>query len=105
LIGELESLDAPAAVARLPAGPGHGGEDALEVLERMRAAAPDDPFWRGVAEARVEPRQVVVRFHEGLVPREVEVGPTRLECHLYDDEALESAKRAAAGRDVTEDGA
>jgi hypothetical protein len=38
----------------------------------------------------------VVRFHEGLEPRDVEVGEARLQCHLYDPEALERAKRAAA---------
>jgi hypothetical protein len=65
----------------------------------MRAEAPDDPFWRGVAETRVEPHRVVVRFHEGLEPRDVEVGSTRLQCHLYDDEALEQAKQAAASQD------
>jgi oligopeptide/dipeptide ABC transporter ATP-binding protein len=96
LIGELGSLDAPATVARLEAAPGHGGELVLEVLERMRAEAPDDPFWRGVAEMRVEPRHVLVRFHEGLEPRDVEVGSTRLQCHLYDEQALERAKQAAA---------
>jgi oligopeptide/dipeptide ABC transporter ATP-binding protein len=99
LMGELDSLDAPATVARLGAAPGDGGELVLEVLERMRAEAPDDPFWRGVAETRVEPRQVVVRFHEGLEPRDVEVGSTRLQCHLYDEQALERAKQASATRD------
>jgi len=43
LIGDLDSLDSPATVARLEAAPGHGGERALEMLERMRAEAPDDP--------------------------------------------------------------
>ena len=66
-------------------------------VERLRAEAPGDPFWKGVAETRVEPRQVVVRFHEGLEPRDVEVGEARLQCHLYDPEALERAKQAAAG--------
>jgi hypothetical protein len=37
----------------------------------------------------------VVRFHDGLEPRDVEVGSTRLRCHLYDDQALEQAKQAA----------
>jgi oligopeptide/dipeptide ABC transporter ATP-binding protein len=95
LIGDLGLLDEPATVARLEAGNGHGGQNALEVLERMRSEAPDDPFWRGVAETRAEVRHAVVRFHEGLVPRDVEVGSTRLQCHLYDDQALQRAKRAA----------
>jgi oligopeptide/dipeptide ABC transporter ATP-binding protein len=94
-IGNLDSLDDPATVARLEAAPGHGGELAMEVIERMRGEAPDDPFWRGVAEMRTESRHVVVRFHEGIQPRDVEVGRTRLQCHLYDDEALARAKQAA----------
>ena len=44
---------------------------------------------------RTEPRRVVVRFHDGLQPRDVEVGRSRLQCHLYDDEALARAKQAA----------
>jgi oligopeptide/dipeptide ABC transporter ATP-binding protein len=100
VIGDLESLDEPGTEARLQAAPGHGGELAMEVIERLRAEAPDDPFWRGVAETRVEPRQVVVRFHEGLEPRDVEVGEARLQCHLYDPEALERAKQAAAATRV-----
>ena len=39
----------------------------------------------------------MVRFHDGLEPRDVEVGHSRLQCHLYDDEALARAKQAAAG--------
>ncbi len=97
VIGDLDSLDDPGPVARLEAASGHGGELAMGVIERMRAEAPDDPFWRGVAEIRTEPRQVVVRFHDGLKPRDVEVGHSRLQCHLYDDEALVRAKQAAAG--------
>jgi oligopeptide/dipeptide ABC transporter ATP-binding protein len=98
VIGALDSLDEPSTTARLQAAPGHGGELAMDVIERMRAEAPDDPFWRGVAETRVEPRQVVVRFHEGLKPRDVKVGEARLQCHLYDQEALERAKQATASR-------
>jgi oligopeptide/dipeptide ABC transporter ATP-binding protein len=95
VIGDLDSLDDPGTVGRLEAAPGHGGELAMDVIERMRAEAPDDPLWRGVAEIRTEPRQVVVRFHEGLEPRDIEVGRSRLQCHLYDDEALARAKQAA----------
>jgi oligopeptide/dipeptide ABC transporter ATP-binding protein len=97
LIGDLDVLDQPALAARLQAAPGHRGEQVSEVLDRLRADAPDDPFWRGVARIEVEPGHVVVRFHEGLDPRDVEVGETRLQCHLYDQEALERA-RAAAGQ-------
>jgi oligopeptide/dipeptide ABC transporter ATP-binding protein len=95
VLGELDTLDVPSGDARLEASPGHSGEEAAEIVERLRADAPDDPFWKGVAETRVEPDAVVLSFHEGLVPRDVEVGETRVECHLHDDEAL---ARAAAVR-------
>ncbi len=98
VIGELDSLDEPATVARLEAASGHGGELVMEVLERMRSQAPDDPFWKGVAETSVEPRGAVVRFHDGLVPRDVEAGQARVECHLYDERALAQAREATAGR-------
>jgi peptide/nickel transport system ATP-binding protein len=95
LIGNLDLLDVPAMEARLEAAPGQSGNQAADVLERLQAGAPDDPFWRGVAETRVEERAVVVRFHDGLDPRDLEVGEARVQCHLYDEEALERSKQAA----------
>ena len=88
LIGDLEALDEPATEAFLPAASGHRGEDAKRVLDALRAEAPDDPFWKGVTAIEVEPRGVRVRFHDGVVPREVEDGNARVRCHLYDPEAL-----------------
>jgi hypothetical protein len=67
----------------------------LEIVERLRADAPDDPFWRGVAEVSAEPGGVEVRFHEGIEPRNLPVGESRVECHLYDAEALARAKELA----------
>jgi hypothetical protein len=66
-----------------------------EVLERLRADAPEDPFWKGVAGIDVDAEGVSVRFHEGLDPRDVESGGARLQCHLYDDEALARARQLA----------
>jgi hypothetical protein len=42
----------------------------------------------------VESQGVRVRFHEGIMPRDLEQGPARVRCHLYDDEALARAKAA-----------
>jgi hypothetical protein len=39
---------------------------------------------------------VAVRFHDGLVPRDVEVGKARVQCHLYDEQALARAREVAA---------
>jgi peptide/nickel transport system ATP-binding protein len=99
LIGDLDVLDTPAGEARLPAASGHSGEEVGRVIERLRADAPDDPFWKGVAETRVEAEEAVVRFHEGIVPQDVEAGETRVQCHLYDDHALERARIAAGDGD------
>jgi oligopeptide/dipeptide ABC transporter ATP-binding protein len=93
LIGDLDALHAPALECVLPAADGHSGTDAMEVLDGMRRDAPDDPFWKGVADTAVESDGVRIRFHEGIVPREVDEGGAKVRCHLFDDEAL-----AAAGR-------
>jgi hypothetical protein len=60
----------------------------------MRADAPDDPFWKGVASTEIEATGVRVRFHEGLEPRDLDLDGTRVQCHLHDPEALEAARRA-----------
>jgi oligopeptide/dipeptide ABC transporter ATP-binding protein len=96
VIGDLDVLDRPAGEARVPAASGHSAEDVGRVVERLRADAPDDPFWKGVAETRVKADEVVIRFHEGIVPQDSKAGETRVQCHLYDDHALERARIAAA---------
>ena len=97
MIGDLEELDQPTFDSRLPAGDGHSGEDAAEVLAAMRSAAPDDPIWTGVAATEVVADGVEVEFNHGAEPRRLEVDGVEVECHLHDPEALEAAKRAAHG--------
>jgi oligopeptide/dipeptide ABC transporter ATP-binding protein len=94
LVGNLDELDEPAPEAVLPAGAGHSGEDAAGVVEELRSAHPDDPFWRGISEQRVERDGVHVRFHEPIDPRDVEADGSLVQCHLYDQEALAAAERA-----------
>jgi oligopeptide/dipeptide ABC transporter ATP-binding protein len=98
VIGDLGSLDAPSTSADLAAARGHTGAEVQEILERVRASAPDDPFWKGVAEMRPEAGGVTIRFHDLLDPRDVEVGETRVQCHLHDSEAMALAA-AEARRD------
>ena len=97
LVGDLAALDEPATECVLPAAGGRRGEEVKGVLDSLRADAPDDPFWRGVASVAAEPHGARVRFHECIDPREVEAGPARLRCHLYDDEALARARSADRG--------
>jgi oligopeptide/dipeptide ABC transporter ATP-binding protein len=92
LIGDLEALDETVTDCLLPVASGRRGDDAKRVLDALRAEAPDDPFWRGVASVTAEPQGARVRFHGGIEPREVEAGPAHVRCHLYDDEALARAK-------------
>jgi len=96
IVGDLDALDVPATEARLQAASGHTGQELDTILGRLRADDPDDPFWRGFAGKRVEPNAVTLRFHEGIEPREVEAGPSRVRCHLYDDAAMARAKQADA---------
>ena len=91
VIANLDHLDEPAMRARLEAASGHTAADVAEIIERLRADAPEDPFWKGVAEIKEEDRAMAVHFHDGLDPRDVQEGPSRLQCHLYDEEALAAA--------------
>jgi oligopeptide/dipeptide ABC transporter ATP-binding protein len=98
LIGDLDMLDVPSFEANLPAGRGHGGEDPARMLEAMRAEAPDDPIWKGVAATKVESNGVAVSFNAGTEPRRLEVDGVAIECHLHDPEALAAAQRLAGQR-------
>jgi oligopeptide/dipeptide ABC transporter ATP-binding protein len=95
IVGDLDPLNEPGTTARLGAGEGHGGGELLELLERVRSDAPQDPFWKGVAGMEAGRDEVVVRFHEGLEPRDVRSGETIVECHLHDDDALKRARELA----------
>ncbi len=87
LIGDLDALDMPGFTVKLPAGSGHDGNDVNGVLEAMRSATPDDPFWKGIARTEVLSDGVSVEFHRGLEPRQLEVDGVTVQCHLHDPEA------------------
>jgi peptide/nickel transport system ATP-binding protein len=92
VIGPLEPLDEPAMSAVLEPASGHTSREVLEIIHRLRADAPDDPFWKGVAEVAERGGAVAIRFHDGRDPRDVESEHSRLQCHLYDSEALAAAE-------------
>src|SRR5215216_9276 len=94
VITSLDPLDDPATSAVLEPASGHTASEVLEIIEHLRADAPDDPFWKGVADIGERDGAAAIRFHDGLEPRDVEAGRSRLECHLYDPEALAAAERA-----------
>jgi hypothetical protein len=92
VIGSLDRLDEPAMSAVLEPASGHSPREVLEIIHRLRADSPDDPFWKGVAEVSERAGGIAIRFHDGLDPRDVESGHSRLQCHLYDPEALAAAE-------------
>ena len=94
LVGDLESLDEPTSSARLTAGTGHSGSELLDLLDRIRAADPQEPFWRGVRSMTADDDGVTVAFHEGIDPRLVPDGPQEVACHLFDPHALAAADEA-----------
>ena len=97
LVGDLDRLDYPATDAVLEPGSGRRADDAANMLGRLRAQAPDDPFWRGVEETATEDDGVHVRFHKPVEPRTLEQGGAIVECHLHDPEALAAAERLRSG--------
>jgi oligopeptide/dipeptide ABC transporter ATP-binding protein len=103
VIGSLEPLDEPAMSAVLEPASGHTSREVLEIIHRLRADAPDDPFWKGIAEVAERAGAVAIRFHDGIEPRDVESGDSRLQCHLYDPEALAAAE-AVRGESRSDDG-
>jgi oligopeptide/dipeptide ABC transporter ATP-binding protein len=98
VIGSLEPLDEPAMSAVVEPASGHTPREALEIIHRLRADFPDDPFWKGIAEVAERAGAVAIRFHDGIEPRDVESGHSRLQCHLYDPEALAAAEAVRGQR-------
>jgi oligopeptide/dipeptide ABC transporter ATP-binding protein len=97
-IGDLDQLDEPAQEARLPAAAGHDGAEVREIVDALRKDAPDDPFWKGVREVETGDTEVIVQFHEPLVPRPVKAGEAQVLCHLHDQEAMARAFKLGGWR-------
>jgi peptide/nickel transport system ATP-binding protein len=73
----------------------------LGLLDRIRDADPEEPFWRGVREMRADDHGATVTFHDGIDPGLVQEGPQQVACHLHDPQALaaaEEAKRRSGAR-------
>jgi peptide/nickel transport system ATP-binding protein len=94
LFDDLDVLDRPSTTARLKPGAGASAEQLLDFLERFRAEDPEEPFWKGVKRMETQGETVELEWHEPIDPRLLDVGGARVECHLYDEEALAAAERA-----------
>jgi oligopeptide/dipeptide ABC transporter ATP-binding protein len=80
VLGNLDHLDTPITVATVGAG---GAEQTRQVLDRIRAESPDDPFWRGVDQVREKGDGVEVVFHPGVDPQLRRAGGVEVACVLY----------------------
>jgi len=84
LFGDLDSLSATNGTAvRVPARNGATGGDLLAILERVRAADPEEPFWKGVRTLQPGPDALEIEWNEPREPRLVPAGSVEVECHLY----------------------
>jgi peptide/nickel transport system ATP-binding protein len=94
LFDDLDVLDRPSTTARLKSGAGASAEQLLDFLERFRAEDPEEPFWKGVKRMERQGETVDLEWHDPIDPRLLDAGGARVECHLYDEEALAAAERA-----------
>jgi peptide/nickel transport system ATP-binding protein len=93
LIEDIDVLDVPATTARLKAAKGVQAGRLLELLQTLEHADLDEPFWKGVRRVEAENEHVVVQWNDPIEPRLLDAGDVRVECHLYDDDALAAAEK------------
>jgi oligopeptide/dipeptide ABC transporter ATP-binding protein len=100
LVGDLSVLDASDTHVRLRSGGGEGGAAVADLLDLARADDPENPFWRGLRRVTPTDGHVDLEWFEPIAPRPLDVGESRVECHLYDEEALSEAARRRSERNV-----
>ena len=98
VMGDLTTLEAPAPRIRLHAGRGRTGAEMAALLEAVRDDAPDARFWTGVKRIVADGDHVEIEWFDPIPPRPLEAGPTTVECHLFDDDALAEAERRRGQR-------
>jgi peptide/nickel transport system ATP-binding protein len=80
-VGDLARLDRPAKQVTL--GKNGQGARVRDLLERIRAESPDEPFWRGVEELRETGEGLEVRFAGGVDPHLRRSGGVDVACVLH----------------------
>jgi oligopeptide/dipeptide ABC transporter ATP-binding protein len=85
LFGDLDALATADAGprARIAAQGGATGGDLGAILDRVRAADPDEPFWTGVKTITPDADGIEIEWNERREPRLVHSGRVEVECHLY----------------------
>jgi oligopeptide/dipeptide ABC transporter ATP-binding protein len=94
-LGDLEPLDEPSTHVRVPAAGGRSGADVAEMLDRVRADQPGEPFWTGVRSIDSSRSDAALEFHDPVDPALRPVGDVHVACHLY-DEALRPVRSSLA---------
>ena len=61
-----------------------GSGAAVALLDEVRSADPDEPFWRGVQAMQPRPDGVELTFREPVDPALLQHGSVRVACHLHD---------------------
>jgi oligopeptide/dipeptide ABC transporter ATP-binding protein len=84
IVGDLGVLDHPSPAVRISPPRGRQPHEIVDLLDRIRAENPDEPFWRGVERLEATGTHVAVDFHEPVEPRLEPVGRSEVSCHLYD---------------------
>jgi oligopeptide/dipeptide ABC transporter ATP-binding protein len=87
IVGDLDALDRPSPEVRLPASRGHRPQEVVDLLDRIRAEDPDEPFWRGVKRLEASGTHVALDFHAQQEPQLEPSGDVSVACHLYDSAA------------------
>jgi oligopeptide/dipeptide ABC transporter ATP-binding protein len=93
IVGDLSALATAATRVRLQSSAKDNGPALARFLETVRADDPDNPFWSGVRQIVVADSHVDLEMFEPLAPRQLGVGSSQVECHLFDDNALEKAQK------------
>jgi peptide/nickel transport system ATP-binding protein len=97
VLGDLSALDASGTSFRLAAPASHTGADLVELLDRVRADDPAEPFWRGVQSLAAGERHVDVELNDAFIPRLLPVDGVQVECNLFDEAALGQAAALSRG--------
>jgi len=97
-VGPVEALDVPSTHIRLAAQGGADGGDLRALLDKARAADPEEPFWTGVRRIADSNGALEIDWHDPINPRLLPTGPVEVECHLYDEDSLaEASERRRSG--------
>ena len=85
LVGNLDALEVAALEASVPAARGRSADAVLALLQSMRGADPNEPFWRGVSGMTTEGDHVRLTFRDPMDPVLEPVEGAEVACHLFTD--------------------